>query len=137
MRFWTEPHNSSLLRNSRYLRWGLFVTLLAIALYFNLSPSPGKGFSLIWDKALHFICWGSVAGTFGFACYPQLPRLPGFIVLLLIASAAETGQLWVAGRIFDWGDILANSLGLLAAFVFWFFIFSIRIKQSENTNTSP
>ncbi|MBB6522409.1 VanZ family protein [Pseudoteredinibacter isoporae] len=136
MLFWTQPHSSPLLRNSRHLRWGLFIALLAIALFFNLSPSPGKGFSLIWDKALHFICWGTVAGAFGLAAYPYKPRLPSFTVLLLIASAAETGQLWVPGRLFDWGDILANALGLIAAFLFWLAILSFRNKQHPDTSFS-
>ncbi|GAA6153452.1 VanZ family protein [Pseudoteredinibacter isoporae] len=131
MRFWTEPDNSPLLHNSRHLRWGLFFALLAIALFFNLSPSPGTGFSLIWDKALHFICWGSVAGAFGLATYPKPPRTRGFATLLLIASAAETGQLWVPGRIFDWGDTLANSLGLIAAFLFWHALFALRGRQTS------
>lgn len=130
MLFWTHPQQSPVLRHTQILRWCLFAGLLATALYFNLSPSPGEGFTVIWDKALHFICWGSVTGALGLALYPGRANINHAIVLWLIAAATETAQLWVAGRSFDPWDIVANSLGLLAALLFWQLVFYLRNQRT-------
>lgn len=129
MRFWTHPQQSRLVQHSRSLRCCLFAGLLAMALYFNLSPSPGDGFSLIWDKALHFICWASVTGALGLAMYPWPPSLKQAFILWLIAAATETGQLWVSGRSFDPWDIVANTLGCLAALLFWQLVSYLRKRR--------
>ncbi|WP_299973372.1 VanZ family protein [uncultured Pseudoteredinibacter sp.] len=132
MRFWTHPENSSLVHHTRHLRWYLFGALLAIALFLNLSPSPGEGFTIIWDKALHFICWAAVTGALGLARYPTVIKNVDAVAMLLISSAAETGQLWVQGRSFDPADLLANSLGIASALIIWRTINHLRKHYSPN-----
>ncbi|MCV6614997.1 MAG: VanZ family protein [Cellvibrionaceae bacterium] len=100
-------------------RWGLFWLLLVGAAYFSLSPSPGSAFVSIWDKALHFICWGTVGGSLGLALFPRPFGWRSILLLALAASAIEAGQYWVPGRQFDSADLVANALGLIAAAAFW------------------
>lgn len=89
-----------------------FIGVLAI---FIGSVMPGKQLpsNLPWDKALHFI------GYFGLAFLARMGSEKRPTWLLIVACIAfsfliEIAQMYIPNRGFEWPDLLANSLGVLA-----------------------
>lgn len=73
------------------------------------------------DKAGHFFLIGVMAfllnHAFAYRAYPirtARVQLGGFIVAVVM-TLEEFSQLWFSSRTFDLGDLLANTLGVLAA----------------------
>lgn len=100
---------------SRYRRAFALLALLA-ALFLawgSLMPSSELPSNLPWDKLNHFVGYAGLAGLVGLAGWrlaPTLALIIGYGILL------EYAQSLVPGRFGgDWADILANSLGALAA----------------------
>ncbi|AOS97204.1 hypothetical protein AUP74_01773 [Microbulbifer aggregans] len=96
---------------------GLFVVLLAAALFAGLKSTPVPQVVSHFDLILHFGAFAALAGLWmiGFTRPPV-----GIFVLITIGLGIEVWQGWMLpGRTADGWDILANSLGVFCG---WFSI---------------
>jgi VanZ family protein len=97
--------------------WSLIgYSLIALVVWLSLTPHlPSTGFS-ISDKIMHFAAYGGLMGWFSqwheTKKYPQLAL--GFIVL---GIALEYMQVELGYRFWELEDMLANSLGVGAAWI--------------------
>ena len=87
----------------------LFVTVS----YLALTPSPPKGVDLGWDKLNHASAFAALALA---AClgWPEMRygKAPMLAALLAYGGAIEIIQLFVPGRSCEWGDLLADAVGI-------------------------
>lgn len=101
----------------KFLSSTLFKVLfiIGVLVVFIGSVMPGKQLptNLPWDKALHF------TGYFGLAFLARMGSNKKPTWLLITACIAfslviEIAQVYIPNRGFEWPDLLANSLGVLA-----------------------
>jgi VanZ family protein len=82
-----------------------------VVAFFSLSPVD-EGFINVWDKLLHFACYG----LFALIAWWSATRARTFYLLcaVVIAYSAlmEVGQSFVPGRMMSGLDIVANALGV-------------------------
>jgi VanZ family protein len=106
-------------RLPRRVRLALYALACCILLYLTLAPEhevPGEG--LIWDKAEHAIAWmvltaaGLVLSTRRRWAIGVFAFLFGAVVEVLQATMG-----W--GRDGDWHDLVADSVGIAAAYLVW------------------
>lgn len=98
-----------------------FVLLISIAVLLVATLMPGSGATGLpyVDKIAHF-------GLFFFAswnilhCYSGTRSLSRFLLLIiLLAPLTEIAQLYIPLRGFEWLDIVADLLGVLAGYLFY------------------
>ncbi|WP_251360011.1 VanZ family protein [Kangiella sp. TOML190] len=95
----------------------LFKILFVIAtvVIFILSLIPGKQLpsGLPWDKAVHFVGYAGLAflARLGSKKHPSWQLVIGCIIFSLLI---EFLQQFIPNRGFEWLDLLANSLGVVA-----------------------
>lgn len=104
----------------------LLVLLLVVVSYLALTPKPLDGYESGLDKLGHFMAFAALA----FSAYLSFPSSRGMRTALLLGLLAygaliEVLQLLVPGRSAEWGDWLADGIGMvfgtgLAACVFRF-----------------
>lgn len=95
------------------LVWGFWALSLCVAVL-SLLPTaylPPQVFSL-WDKAQHALAFTALA-TLGLLAYPRRPGRMA-IALLAFGGAIELAQAATGWRYGEWGDWLADALGLAA-----------------------
>ena len=97
--------------------------LLVVVTYLALTPKPLVGLESGLDKVGHLLAFTALAFT-GYLGVPTRTALP--FGLLAYGGLIELLQLFVPGRSAEWGDLLADGIGIgvgigLAAFVirFW------------------
>ncbi len=99
--------------------WFILLALLFCAIsYLALSPRPPAGLTTGWDKSNHALAFASLAFC-GHWCL-SMPRARWlYLPLLLIAygGAIELLQLNVPNRSAEWGDLLADSIGVAIGLV--------------------
>jgi VanZ family protein len=106
------------LRCFTILAWAQFFILTSVATYYLLTPAPGDSFNFLWDKALHFLCW------FALLLSLQIPWLFrkklwwAAAALFIYSAVLESLQQLSPPREFSLGDMLANGLGILGAYLF-------------------
>ena len=94
--------------------------ILMPLILFTLMIGPFGGVeqaSLVWDKAAHFIAFGLILWSVG-VLFRRLPRLWAAALVLASGAAVEVIQSFV-GRDADWGDLLADALGIATALLLW------------------
>ena len=115
----------------------LAASVLAVSSWPSLKV-PEIGWS-VEDKILHLIVYSLLAYL---AFRGWLPgdglRHAVWVILLVLAcfaAADEYHQRWIPGRYVEWGDFLADGLGVLAGFLvaFW----QSRRHRPPATETSP
>jgi len=91
----------------------VLLVLIGIVCYLTLTPKPPPGIDLGWDKLNH------VAGfaALGFASclgYPESWRRRASVLGAMVALGGliEVLQFWVPGRSSEWGDLLADAIGV-------------------------
>jgi VanZ family protein len=104
----------------------LLVLLVVVVSYLALTPTPLEGSESALDKVGHLMAFTALA----FAGYLGFPTSRGTRTALLFGLLAYGGlievlQLIVPGRSSEWGDLLADGIGIalgagLAVFVFRF-----------------
>lgn len=100
--------------------YALFITAIVICASNGWFPST---FALVQayasDKMLHFALVGTMAFLLNLSlnCVPIRPRSRwlqwGTTIMLVVATAEEFSQLFVAKRTFDWIDLSCNYLGIM------------------------
>ena len=100
------------------------VLLLVVVSYLALTPKPPEGFESGVDKVAHLLAFTSLAFS-GYLGFRASRGMHTALVLGLLAYGGliEVLQLFVPGRSSEWGDLLADGIGIvfgmgLAAFVF-------------------
>lgn len=97
--------------SNRLLQYGFWACLLVV-LALSLLPLDETVPTTGWDKSNHLLAY-AVLAVLGCRAYPgQLPAvLPG---LLLFGGCVELLQSLTPYRLAEWGDFVANGLGILA-----------------------
>jgi VanZ family protein len=98
--------------NTRLWRTALWMLCLIVG-YLALSPSPPHGASLGWDKLSHAAAFAAMA----FAADLGLRNLRWHrryvaLGLMVYGGAIEIAQMFVPGRSCEWGDLLADGIGI-------------------------
>ena len=94
--------------------WRVILLLLTIVVsYLALTPAPPPSLDFGWDKVNHVLAFGAL----GFSACLSCPASRRGRVLLLFALLAYGGlievlQQFVPGRTGEWGDLLADSIGI-------------------------
>lgn len=111
--------------NSKWYRFGSLVVaagVLVASSWPSLSVSA-FGFS-IEDKLLHALVYALLAylAYRGWAPAKTAPhnRRAKWVILIILAcfaAADEYHQRWIPGRFVEWGDFLADAIGVLTGFV--------------------
>lgn len=104
---------------------------------FTLMLGPFGGVeeaSLVWDKAAHFIAFGLILWSVG-VLFRRLPRLWAAAIVLASGAAVEVIQGFV-GRDADWGDLLADALGIAAALLIWAVWRGFRPREALQTSNT-
>lgn len=89
----------------------LLLALLITITWLALTPHPPRSADLGWDKLNHLAAFGSLA----FCAMRGFARAGPWRVaaaLLLYGALIEVAQSQVPGRSAEWGDLLADSLGI-------------------------
>jgi len=91
----------------------LLVLLLLVVSYLALTPSSQGGLDLGWDKLNHISAFVALAfaAWLGFDGSRRGQRL-WMLTLLVYGGAIELIQLFVPGRSCEWGDLLADAIGI-------------------------
>ena len=95
---------------------GAVVLLVLMALLL----SPGGTIDaerLIWDKAAHFIAFGLILWSFG-VLFRRMLRAWAALLAVALGAAVEVVQGYI-GRDANWGDLLADTLGVATALLIW------------------
>jgi VanZ family protein len=110
-----------------WLRWLWYVGLVATA-WFSLMPARTIGKLPGWDKTWHGGGYFALAlpVCFLFATSRHSRRVLGG--LIVFGALLECGQLYVPGRSFEWGDLLANSLGAVLGYLAGYWLLGLRQK---------
>jgi VanZ family protein len=106
-------------------KWGVnphglpsFIAYGLVVAFYSLTPVDA-GFVNIWDKLLHFGCYGAFAAIAWFTA----TRAKSFYVLCGVvvgySALMEVGQSFVPGRMMSGLDIVANALGVAAVAVLY------------------
>lgn len=101
------------------MRWrGVFAALVIAILWLALTPHPPTSIDLGWDKLNHACAFASLAFS-GWLSWRGGPRRRWMLALALLALGAgiEIVQSQVPGRDAEWGDLAADSVGIIAGLV--------------------
>lgn len=84
---------------------------IVVASLIPMPTLPGPDVPL-HDKWLHLVAWGGLAGWFGQVLAGSGARVRCFAVLFSASGLIEVAQIILPYRDGDWGDLIANALGL-------------------------
>ena len=92
--------------------------LSAIAFLFvgSLLPSDFVPAHPFRDKALHFLGYAVVSSLALLSIRHPRRQVISLALLTVLGIALEFGQMFVPGRAFEFGDMVANSGGIFVAF---------------------
>lgn len=99
--------------------WRVALTGLTVAVcYLALAPNPPQSADLGWDKLNHVAAFSALAfaGTLSFPV-GHLRRTLTLVGVLGIGILIEVVQAFVPGRASEWGDLLADAVGILVGAV--------------------
>ncbi|MGZ5038324.1 MAG: VanZ family protein [Usitatibacter sp.] len=101
------------------LRALCFIGFLAMAAQLLLLAEPSFAVDIVdatWDKAIHFLFYGTMAFLLWVATAKRWP-LAVWLTVAVIGAADETLQAYTPGRTSDIHDWIADGLGAAAALV--------------------
>lgn len=111
-------------------RWGfIFWSCVAVVLFLSLSPPAPYLPTVGWDKSNHVLAF-SVLAVLGCRTYPT--HISAVMAgLLLYGGLIEVLQSFTPYRVAEWGDIIADGLGVIIGF--GLDLFSRKIAQMSRT----
>ncbi len=111
-------------------RWAfIFWSCVAVVLLLSLSPPAEHLLAAGWDKSNHVLAF-SVLAILGCRTYPS--HLAAVMAgLLLYGGLIEVLQSFTPYRVAEWGDIIADGLGLFLGF--GLDIFSRKIAHTDRS----
>jgi len=112
--------------------WRIILMLLVIVVgYLALTPAPPKSINLGWDKLNHLAAFAALAGA-GCLGFSASRRRQVVILLGLFAygGAIEICQLFVPGRSCEWGDLLADAVGIACGTLVAAYLARVAVKPS-------
>lgn len=112
-------------RLPRPLRLALYAGATAVLLWLCLAPSEELPQVTMWDKFEHSIAWFVLTGT-GLLLSPQRPRAIAAYALGLGALVEGLQATMGFGRKGDWRDLLADTVGVLAALAIYVLVRRLR-----------
>lgn len=83
--------------------------------YLSLTPSPPEVGVKLWDKLNHFIAYALLMGWFGQLYLGKESRIFWLFFFTVMGVGIEIFQGMGEHRFFEYNDMLANSLGIIAA----------------------
>jgi VanZ family protein len=95
------------------MRWLFWLALIAITLL-ALSPRPPAVADLGWDKLNHLAAF-ALLGLLARLAWPAQSLVRWLLSLLVYGGLLEIAQGLTPNRQAEWGDLLADALGLLLA----------------------
>ena len=103
----------------RLRRLWLFIgwMLVATVCYLSLTPKPPKIDIEFSDKISHFIAYASMMGWFAQVYFKHQTRLFYALGFICMGVAIEFLQGLGPTRLFEYADMLANTAGVLVAFL--------------------
>lgn len=114
-----RPIFSTLASLPRPLRMALYALACCILLYLTLAPAHEvPGADLVWDKAEHATAWAVLTGV-GLALSTRRRWAIGAFAFVFGAVVEVLQATMGLGRNGDWRDLLADSVGILAAYLIW------------------
>jgi len=92
----------------------LLMLLIVVVSYLALAPKPPTGVDLGWDKLNHMMAFTALAfaASLGYPA-PMRVRVLSLAGLLAFGGLIEILQLYVPGRSAEWGDLLADAIGIV------------------------
>lgn len=99
--------------------WQALLLVLVVAVcYLALTPRPPKEVDFGWDKLNHSAAFAALALA-GCLAFPGSRRTVLWVLLAMVALGGliEVLQAFVPGRSSDWGDLLADSVGVVVGAV--------------------
>lgn len=104
--------------NLKYHKYWLVIgwSLIVLAWYLSLMPKPPEPFKL-WDKLNHFIAYAGLMGWFGQLYKSNLNRIMIAVGFIVMGVAIEFFQGMGPNRMFEYNDMLANTVGVAIAVV--------------------
>lgn len=91
----------------------VLAALIGVVCFLALSPNPPTDLDSGSDKVNHLLAFAalSVAACFSFPGV-RANHIAGFLMLLAFGGAIELMQSSIPGRGSEWGDLLADALGI-------------------------
>ena len=94
-------------------RLALLVALGTIS-WLALSEKPPETLNLGWDKLNHVAAFCVLAGLAWFGnIAPSHPRYLGYLLVLIYGVLLECLQTLTVNRVFEWSDVVADTLGIV------------------------
>ena len=91
------------------------LALLVVAVgSLTLTPAPPAAIDFGWDKLNHVLAFSALAFSASLSC-PALRRMRLLLHFMLFGYGGliEVLQLFVPGRACEWGDLFADSVGIV------------------------
>ena len=105
--------------NLKYRKLWLLIgwTLVLSVWYLSLTPKPPEMGVKLWDKLNHFIAYAVLMGWFGQLYLLKIQRILWFVFFMGMGIGIEIFQGMGEHRFFEYNDMLANTLGIVAAII--------------------
>jgi VanZ family protein len=94
--------------------WKTILVLLILAVsYLALTPKPPQVIDTGWDKLNHALAFTALAFSASLG-YPRAPhrRIYVLLALFMYGGLIEVLQTFVPGRAGEWGDLVADTVGI-------------------------
>ena len=103
--------------NLKYRKLWLLIgwVLIAVVWYLSLTPKPPEMGIKLWDKLNHFIAYSALMGWFGQLYSQKVQRIFWAVFFITMGISIEIFQGMGEHRFFEYKDMLANILGVMAA----------------------
>jgi len=99
-------------RSQRHWRIVLIV-LVAVVSFLAVTPMPPKDLTTGWDKLNHVSAFAALALSGWFGYRDRRSAIPWLLLALLaFGGLIEVVQYFVPGRSCEWGDLVADSIGV-------------------------
>jgi len=105
------------------------VTGLLVTAWFSLMPAKTIGKLPGWDKAWHGGSYFALALPICLLYGPGRYPMKILAMLIVYGAVLECGQIYVPGRSFEWGDLLANSVGATLGYLVGFAVLLLIQKR--------